>query len=99
MVVSGTTFSGNKAGSYAAVFQIGKCTFTNDNFINNVAGEGGAIYTSGQVANSQVTGCTFTSNQAINGAGGALSEYHSVSNVQNSHIYRQQCNIRWRSYL
>ena len=84
MLVSGSTFSGNTAGSYGAIFQLGTGTFTNDNFINNVAGEGGALYTSGQVANSQVVGCTFTDNQAVNGAGGALSEYHSSSNVQNS---------------
>ncbi len=83
IVVSKSTFSGNKAGSYAAVLQLGTGTITNSVFTNNIAGEGAAVYTSGVAANSQVSGCTFTNNQAISGAGGALSEYHSKSNVLN----------------
>jgi predicted outer membrane repeat protein len=83
IVVSKSTFSGNTAGSYAAIFQLGTGTITNSIFTNNVAGEGGAVYTSGVAASSQVSGCTFTGNKAISGAGGALSEYHSNSNVLN----------------
>ena len=82
IVVTSSTFSGNTAGSYAAILQLGIGTITGSTFTNNVAGEGGAVYTSGVVANSKVTGCTFTGNKAISGAGGALSEYHSASNVQ-----------------
>ena len=83
LVVASSTFSGNTAGSYAAIFQLGTGTITGSTFTNNVAGEGAAVYTSGVAANSKVTGCTFTGNKAISGAGGALSEYHSASNVQN----------------
>ncbi|MGB7969568.1 MAG: right-handed parallel beta-helix repeat-containing protein, partial [Methanobacterium sp.] len=83
LAVTKSTFSGNTAGSYAAIFQLGSGTITNCNFINNTSGEGSSVYTSGIAANSQVTNCTFTDNQAISGAGGALSEYHSNSNVVN----------------
>ncbi len=83
IVVSKSTFSGNTAGSYAALLQLGIGTITNCVFTNNVAGEGAAVYTSGVVSKSQVSGCTFTGNKAISGAGGALSEYHSNSNVLN----------------
>ncbi len=83
IVVSKSTFSGNTAGSYAVLFQLGTGTITNCVFTNNVAGEGAAVYTSGVAAKSQVSGCTFTGNKAISGAGGALSEYHSNSNVLN----------------
>ncbi len=81
IVVSKSTFSGNTAGSYAAILQLGTGTITNSIFTNNVGGEGGAVYTSGISASSTVSGCTFTGNKAISGAGGALSEYHSNSNV------------------
>ena len=56
----------------AISFMYANATFSNCNFINNTADNGGAIYLTYGHANDRFFGCTFINNTARNGHGGAI---------------------------
>ena len=56
----------------AISFMYANATFSNCNFINNTADNGGAIYLTDGHANDRFFGCTFINNTARNGHGGAI---------------------------
>ena len=56
----------------AISFRYANATFSNCNFINNTADNGGAIYLTDGHANDRFFGCTFINNTARNGHGGAI---------------------------
>jgi predicted outer membrane repeat protein len=80
LTVNKSRFTGNTAGSYGVIFQLGNGLISNSYFGTNTAGEGAAIFTS-TGGNSQIISDVFENNKAISGAGGALDNYHAISTV------------------
>ena len=74
LILEASTLSGNAAPSEpgGAINSQGYFSITDSQFLNNIAPDGGAIYTNNLVSTNQIVSSTLSNNQAVNLRGGGI---------------------------